>query len=346
MLNIISFTVYEYVYSFLNEKDRNILMQVCQRLYKFAYLHKLNYIHDTKFADIMLKDKRCNIQFDFDVNASGPIFIIFGNDYVQYIDRVPINIDIYDVNVLHFSGILTNKFNKLSNNTNIITFGDYFDSYYYLPNSIIHITCGRNFNQNVKMIPNNTATIRFGDKFNKSINKLSDSVQTITLGRDFNRSIKKLPTNLVKIEFGYYFNKKISRINKNLSEIIFGYSFNRSINVLHDSNIMKLVFGYMFNKPTKFPQSLKILRFGKYFNSACEYPNLDVLEFGDYFDQDISNLPTSLKTLSFGNSFDRSIEQLLLKTTNLISLKISRIYRHPIGLVPNSLVNILSLIHI
>lgn len=340
MLSITSFTIYEHICFYLDENDKNNLMQVCQRLYKFAYLYKLNNIYDTKFADIALKDKRCNIQFDFDVNASGPIFVIFGNDYVQYIDRVPINIDIYDVNILHFSGILTNKINKLSHTASIITCGDYFDSYYNLPNSIIHITFGRNFNQNVKMISNNVATIKFGDKFNKSINKLSDSIQTITLGRDFNRSIKKLPANLGKIEFGYHFNKKIRKINKNLKEMIFGYSFNRSINSLYDSNLERLSFGCMFNKPLKLPQSLKILQFGKYFDNICEYPNLDVLEFGDYFDQDVNNLPISLKTLSFGNSFDRSIEQLLLKMTNLISLKISRIYRHPIGIVPNSLVNI------
>ena len=78
-----------------------------------------------------------------------------------------------------------------------------------LPSSLVHLSFGDSFNQEVNNLPLPLKHLAFGSAFNLSVDLLPN-LETITLGRDFQRSINLLPETLTKLTMvSYDFNNKL-----------------------------------------------------------------------------------------------------------------------------------------
>jgi surface protein len=195
--------------------------------------------------------------------------------------------------------------------------------YNHLPDSVTHLTFGRQFNQPI------------------AVDVLPLGLTHLTFGADFNQPIGEnvLPKTLTHLTFGYWskFNKPIGQnvLPQTLTHLMFGLPFRRGLvyngslfnqsieeNVLPDG-LKHLGFNGYFNKELKenvLPAGLTHLTFGVAFNQPL-HPNvlpegLTHLTFDEFsmFDQDIpvGALPDSLKHLTFGGKYDLTIAKDVL----------------------------------
>ena len=148
----------------------------------------------------------------------------------------------------------------------------------------------------------------------------------IFLPDDFNEDLYKdkpiFEEGVEKIAFGNNFNKPIghygygSFLPMSLKSLELFGKFNQSIDLLPD-NLVNLHFmkNCEFNMGiTRFPEKLEILRFGDSFNNPLLTlpPNLKILEFGNNFNQPIHPLiyPKKLFTICFGDKFNQYVDDM------------------------------------
>ena len=120
--------------------------------------------------------------------------------------------------------------------------------------------------------------------------------------------------------------------------MVFDKWFNEPLtDVDFPSGIQKIRFGDYFNQNvSQLPNSLTHLTFGYYFNQdISNLPNsLTHLTFGDYFNQDVSNLPNSLTHLTFGWNFNQDVSNL---PNSLTYLKFGYCFNQNISKLPKSI---------
>ena len=103
--------------------------------------------------------------------------------------------------------------------------------------------------------------------------------------------------------------------------LLFNIRFNKPLsNVVFPIGIQKIEFGWFFNQDvSNLPNSLTHLYFGIDFNQdVSNLPNrLIHLSFDYCFNQDVSQLPNSLTYLTFGKDFNQDVSQLPKSLTYL-----------------------------
>lgn len=160
-----------------------------------------------------------------------------------------------------------------------------FNQLMKLPNSLVYLNLGHQFNQPIDLTSNqNLKFLILGDCFNHSI-LLNNNLEKLSFGNDFNQSIN-LPTNLLKLFFGNDFDKKII-LNEKLTHLSFNY------------------WG-LFNQPIEITPSIIYLNLPLHFNQPLEFNNNNVLTYlslGEAFNQELF-LPPSVKYLKINSNIN------------------------------------------
>ncbi|KAM9971779.1 hypothetical protein ACTFIW_011762 [Dictyostelium discoideum] len=231
-----------------------------------------------------------------------------------------------------------------------IRFSFYFDE----PLSII------NFKNNNNIFPNSVKKITFGYSFNQAINQYSfspnsSSLTSLEFGESFNQDIQinSLPPSLTCLKFGKNFNCPLSLgvlpLSGNLKSISFGLSYNQPIQYI-PNGVEKLKIGGNSvynnvnnnnknnNKINKYPNSIKIFKFDKYFNDIImvgTIPNSVLkVKFGVQFNREISmeQIPLSVTEIDFGFKWNQPLNEFSLpKNGNLKSIIFSHFFNQPIN---------------
>lgn len=173
------------------------------------------------------------------------------------------------------------------------------------------------------------------DKIIFSNYTLFENNQNINTNIDFSskKYLKLYSENTEKIE-SFYYNKYIKTrhylVENNSEEKIF-----------YKSNSSKASIGFMksrFNKQidAKFPDEIKILVLGWFFNQSVENLPLTLKEivFGNQFNKSVDNLPFNLEIVTFGYSFNKPINNL---PNSIKSIKLGQCFNQPIDDLPNTL---------
>jgi hypothetical protein len=184
-----------------------------------------------------------------------------------------------------------------------------------------------------------TRKIIFNTKFNKSIDNIPDNIIDITLGENFNRKIKKIPKELKYIQLYFYENINITIFKKsNIKKIILTWSNQKnkckSLNFLPESLEILYLLKYcgtlqLLNIPTNLKELNLCVDCGnhfqqdntlRYYIQFHNFPNkLEKLTFriSEYDKRNnINYLPNSLKILFF----DCKINKVINLPSSLISV--------------------------
>ena len=113
--------------------------------------------------------------------------------------------------------------------------------------------------------------------------------------------INNIPKYLTHLTFGYYFNQSVDNLPRNLTHLTFGDCFNQSVDNL-PSTLTHLAFGYAFDKKVDLPFNIKYLKLNCN-NNQYLIDNLsdgvEELKLEMYFNSELNNLPTSIKSILF-----------------------------------------------
>ncbi len=245
---------------------------------------------------------------------------------------------------LHFSLKYSQPLPNLSNTRiEVIVFGDHFNHpvSYLLPDTLRHLTFGRDFNQSVSHLPGKLVSLSFGDKFNQPIDNLPDNLRELSISsRKFDQKIKDLPDTLkTLIVLGYSWSGK-TRLPDNLLDLYIdttecedGVSLDHL--KLPDSLQSLEIVGDITELPN-IPDNLISLILPDKYNQplSLEHTKLVYLKTGFSFNQELDNLSDTLETLILGWSYDKSLDYL---PESLIHLETGYCFNRPIDYLPDNL---------
>lgn len=265
--------------------------------------------------------------------------VIIGNSFNTFVSVWPLNLQYLDLGNSFNQDIsilpdsiqtikLGNNFNtfvsKWPKSLKYLWLGDAFDQYIIdLPDDVVQIILGKSFDKHFQKWPRNLESLEIGNSFNQDISNLCDNVKYIKIGNNFNVQITQLPEKLEYLIIGNRFNKPIIYFPPKLKHLEIGNNFNRDILDMPDTivyiklgsafngtinklsnNLQYLILGNFFNKSIELPNSLLSFSVGDNFNKKIRYPSdLNYLKIGKKFQQDISDLPNTLRTLILGYKY-------------------------------------------
>lgn len=230
-----------------------------------------------------------------------------------------------------------------------LTIGYAFDgSVDHLPESLLELVLGDAFNSDVDHLPQTLTHLTFGKKFNKAVDHLPPNLTHLVLGHDFNKPIDHLPKTLSHLELGDIFNQAFNHLPKSLRYLKLGCEFDREINSYSEEMLESHLLTFSCNLKSL---NLTHLIFSGTFNKKIDSSNLPStlthLTLGQFFNQDISDLPDSLTNLTFANecfhrndihsnSFNKPISSL----PQLKFLSLGSKFNQPLDFLPNSITHL------
>ena len=238
-----------------------------------------------------------------------------------------------------------------------------------LPESLISLKFGQDFNQPVKMLPSSLLILKFGYSFNQCVDYLPSNLTHLTFEYNFNQPIKFLPKNLKYLVLGRKFNFpldnlpetltyletntpfviELNTIPKSLKELYLGTSENFKKYPENLSNTITHLSLYCYKKNNDFnklPNSITHLTLVRLEQQFSGLPSqLSYLEIDGYFNNPIGcvgcdnllcakNLPNTIRNLIISESFDQCVDYL---PSGLISLSLSTNFNKPVDKLPKSL---------
>lgn len=195
-----------------------------------------------------------------------------------------------------------------------------------IPNTIIELSFGDNFDSIISYIPFFIKKIEFGGIFNKKLDFLKNSnINIIKIyGGIFNQDIDNLPLTIKKIQIIGIFNKTLDNLPNELEELIINSdNFNIPINKFPDLLKTFILRSQLFNhKINNFNDKLEFLFIGDIYNhSLNNLPNsLKYLRLSDRYNLPIDDLNENIKELNLGFGYNEFINKL---PKNLRELRIS-----------------------
>jgi len=230
----------------------------------------------------------------------------------------------YDVIVFDYNFIdNTNLINCLPNNIKYIVFDyeSYFDKpIYNYPLSLEYIKFGMYFNQSIDYLPPTLKYLILGEYFNQNLNNIPISIEYLSLDNMFDQPLDNLSDNIKELYlYSNNFNYPIRKLPKNLTKLkIYTYkSIILDNNCFAEVNNLNEVAIYGFNSPLdniKWSDSIKIIRFGDYFNDKINnLPKyLEYFEVGVDFNlelvKEITNFPETLTKFVYIDGHPKSID--------------------------------------
>jgi hypothetical protein len=209
----------------------------------------------------VIDDKKYNLL----VSGTFPsIELIFQLEFASDFDS-----DINDMNLELFTSLQVIDFKHYKYDISLVKIPEYVQSV------ILWDALGLDKINNVKW-PANLWNLSFGfngHKFDQ--NSFPDSIEHIYLGHDFNQNIDDIrwPRSLHTLDTGDIFNHNIRQLPKSFRVLQLGKKFNHTLDDINCPQLTHLECGYHFNQ--KLPAFLL---------------NLEVIELGRNFSQDISQL--------------------------------------------------------
>jgi len=163
-----------------------------------------------------------------------------------------------------------------------------------------------------------------------STEKIPNTARTLII-KDTADMIKlpKIIAPLKYIKFNHYYDSDIISIPSTVTHIIFGYNFNCVIDDMLPRSLIYLKFGERFGAKIDnlklMTPDLQFLQFGNYFNNNVDdLPlTLKYLNFGNYFNNKVNNLPKSITHIKFGHRFEQPIDELPQSIEHIILSDIS-----------------------
>jgi hypothetical protein len=123
-----------------------------------------------------------------------------------------------------------------------------------------------------------------------------------------------------------------------IDEISFNDNFNGKVDLF--SHLRIINFGFYFNQNVdNLPSSVKEINFGPYFEQKIDNlpESIISLKFGSYFNQSVDHLPNSLENLSFGYYFNNEVNNL---PQSLKSLSFGRRFNKNVDKLPNGITSL------
>lgn len=183
-----------------------------------------------------------------------------------------------------------------------------------LPSTLQHLQFGDMFNQPLDhMAFPNLSSLVFGDAFNQSLKNVGLPVlESMTLGLSFNKVID-WPEGLQSLSLGSVFEHTLDHLPETLRELSCRRMYQESLDGVElPSQLQSLRFGHSFDLSldgVKLPSTLQHLEFGYGFNQPLDqatFPTLKTLTFAGGFNQNLCNLPKTLRSLNLGHDFAKS----------------------------------------
>ena len=183
-----------------------------------------------------------------------------------------------------------------------------------LPSTLQHLQFGDMFNQPLDhMAFPNLSSLVFGDAFNQSLKNVGLPVlESMTLGLSFNQVID-WPEGLQSLSLGSVFEHTLDHLPETLRELSCRRIYQESLDGVElPSQLQSLRFGHSFDLSldgVKLPSTLQHLEFGYGFNQPLDqvtFPTLKTLTFAGGFNQNLCNLPKTLRSLNLGHDFAKS----------------------------------------
>jgi hypothetical protein len=209
-----------------------------------------------------------------------------------------------------------------------------FNKFNQLPQRLESLHIDNNYNGSFKDLPRYLRHLKVNSNFNDEFTIFSSYpyLEYIDLScSNFNKPIYNISKNLIKLKLPTHFNSNIDLSDSNLLSIELG-SWNGDINKLPKSLIELDTLG--FNQPFDgrlFPR-LRWARFTALNDQFIFPPNLEIIIFGNYFDQNIT-ISSKLKMLIFmdESTFNKPLK---LEGTNLTHLHLGLKYRQVLDKLP------------
>jgi hypothetical protein len=263
-----------------------------------------------------------------------------------------------------------NKYISLDNCNKLthLIFGTCFNIHIDLyPKSLTHLIFGYFFNKPITNLPSSLKYLKFGDKFNQSI-KLPPNLTHLILGEDFNglldfpekleclkvyfnnfnltyiQNISKLnyltdlklignkssdlkillPGNLKKLS--YYNNGNLPNIlPSNLTHLTLGYCFTQSLSLNHNIKYVKLCGNDSFSILENLPNSIEILHLDQYFsNQLTNLPNSIkkiIFNLNCTYPNELNNLPNSIEFIKLPRNYNLQIKNIPKNLKTIICSK-------------------------
>ena len=172
---------------------------------------------------------------------------------------------------------------------------------------------------------NGIENIVFGEFFNQSVDNLVVGIKSIFFGHEFNQTVDNLPVGLLYVEFGYEFTQTINNLPNSITHLIFRWGlFRRAISHFPE-NLKYLVFGEYYNEKVILQKRAveveqeeeaenMIHPFGRHIpRCACIKQDclecVETIEFGNYFNQELKILDC-VKSVKFGDRYNQKLENL------------------------------------
>ena len=214
------------------------------------------------------------------------------------------------------------------------------------PPTITTLKFESEFNQDLENLPMGLLHLDTGAGFNQSISNLinlTPNLQSLVLGYNFNRSFGLLPQTLRSLSFDYYFDYPIDSLPEALTILKLSIGFNQPMYHLPSSLISLEMSGLDFDHPIdNLPPNLKhliIRNISAFDRSIDNLPNLETLTVCQIFNQNLDNLPDSLRKLEFRCGNGSGIGCSWHTDSNLENT-MSFPTRYPIDHLPSSLIEL------
>ena len=303
-------------------------------------------VHNVMYDDSKLKNINNVVEIKIKADIKGNYFL----HYFQNLKKLTMANGYASVNTMASAGISKRELDSLGGLRNLqhLQFGDNFDivlgdSLNTLI-SLQHIVFGKNFNKRLNNSLNNLVNLEsiiFGENYNQF---LSDSLSTLT--------------KLEYIKFGNRFNKSLgTSLNslRNLKQITFGNMFDQNLgtSLYTLQNLKRITFGHDFNQPLGTSlqglTNLEQILLGNGYNqdsriSFTNLPKLITLNLGKSFSYYAPNMFNGSNNISHltmgGNTSFGTIINIISRMPSLVHLNLGKTFNRPLGVFPESLVNL------
>lgn len=243
-------------------------------------------------------------------------------NYLHELDNLPFGLEKFEFIT---NDTYAHKFNNLPTSLIEFTYNNYNKFSLYkneldLPHSVKYLTLMGCSNETIKNLPISIESVKirnnpFNDNLNEIISFKLLPVSINTIECDSKCVIDYIPP-LIKeltncsIKEIKYFDWNLTQIEK----IIFNVHFNLQIDKIKFPSTLKYIeFGNYFNSTiSNLPDSVEYIKLGNHHKEPIEqYPaNLKQIVYGKKFKHSISNLPDSVEKITITSKYDKEITKL------------------------------------
>lgn len=264
----------------------------------------------------------CNFNMPVDFNKNNLKHIIFGNKY-------NISIDIFPPNLTHLIfGCLFNKpLINLPNSLKYLKLGKVFNEKIIFPSNLTHLFMEEDFCD----LLNLPEKLEYLEIFLNNLNTNTEQLLKLTnlthlkiFGVKQENTQIILPDSL-KILSYYETNGLPNILPQNLTHLILGFVYNQQIELNHNIKYVKLCGNESLSVLENLPDSVEILHLGQYFqNQMSNLPNSVkkiIFDINGYYKHELNNLPKFVELIKLPRNYSVQIKNIPSSLKTIICSK-------------------------